>query len=119
MERSISSISVLNKRTLLGAPGIATRNKKLLGAPGIATGNKKLLGAPGIATRNKKLLGAPGIATRNKKLLSFSFAVISSDNGAMGLRELPHGGLCRLLPSCASKFDLRSIAIMILVRVHT
>ena len=26
--------------TLLGAPGLTTRNKKLLGAPGIATGSK-------------------------------------------------------------------------------
>ena len=25
-----------------------------------------LLGAPGIATRNKKLLGAPGLTTRSK-----------------------------------------------------
>ena len=30
----------------------------LLGAPGIATSNKKLLGAPGLTTRSKKLLGA-------------------------------------------------------------
>ena len=32
----------------------------LLGAPGIASRNK------GFTTRNKKLLGAPGIATRSK-----------------------------------------------------
>ena len=50
---------------LLGAPGIATRNKKLLGAPGIATRNKKLLGAPGIATRSKD-------ATRSKSNLMIS-----------------------------------------------
>ena len=31
--------------------------KTLLGAPGLTTSNKKLLGAPGIATRSKKLLG--------------------------------------------------------------
>ena len=50
---------------LLGAPGIATRNKKLLGAPGIATRSKKLLGAPGIATRSKD-------ATRSKSNLMIS-----------------------------------------------
>ena len=32
--------SLLGARTLLGAPGIATRNKKLLGAKGIATRSK-------------------------------------------------------------------------------
>ena len=32
-------------------------------------GARMLLGAPGIATRNKKLLGAPGLTTSNKKLL--------------------------------------------------
>ena len=36
---------LLGARTLLGAPGIATRNKKLLGAPALTTRNKKLLGA--------------------------------------------------------------------------
>ena len=44
-------------RTLLGAPGLITRNKKQLGAPGIATRIKKLLVAPGLSTSNKKLLG--------------------------------------------------------------
>ena len=33
---------LLGARTLLGAPGLTTRNKKLLGAKGIATRNKKL-----------------------------------------------------------------------------
>ena len=37
----------LGARTLLGAPGLTTRNKKLLGAPGIATSSKKILGARG------------------------------------------------------------------------
>ena len=60
---SLSAL-LLGARTLLGAPGRTTRNKKLLGAPGRTTRNKKLLGAPGRTTRNKKLLGAPGIATR-------------------------------------------------------
>ena len=32
--------SLLQARTLLGAPGRTTRNKKLLGAPGIATRSK-------------------------------------------------------------------------------
>ena len=32
--------SLLVARTLLGAPGLTTRNKKLLGAPGIATRSK-------------------------------------------------------------------------------
>ena len=51
----------------MGAPGIATRNKKLLGATkGIATSNKDAIRAPGIATRNKKLLGGEGVATSNK-----------------------------------------------------
>ena len=49
---------LLGARTLLGAPGIATRSI-------LATSNKKLLGAPGLTTRSKKLLGAPGIATRS------------------------------------------------------
>ena len=31
---------LLGARTLLGAPGLTTRNKKLLGAPGIATRSK-------------------------------------------------------------------------------
>ena len=36
------SVSLLGARTLLGAPGLTTRNKAtLLGAPGIATSNKK------------------------------------------------------------------------------
>ena len=59
------SSQYLVARTLLGAPGIATRNKKLLGAPGLITRNKKLLGAPGLITRSKD-------ATRNKKLLGFA-----------------------------------------------
>ena len=37
------SIQLLGARTLLGAPGIATRSKKLLGAPGRTTRSKKLL----------------------------------------------------------------------------
>ena len=37
---------LLGARTLLGAPGLTTRNKKLLGAPGIATRSKD-------ATRSK------------------------------------------------------------------
>ena len=44
---SFSGSSLLGARTLLGAPGLATRNKKLLGAKGIATnGARTLLGAP-------------------------------------------------------------------------
>ena len=38
---------------LLGAPGIATRNKKLLGTRASLLGARTLLGAPGIATRSK------------------------------------------------------------------
>ena len=33
-------------------------------------GARTLLGAPGLTTRNNKLLGAPGIATRNKDATS-------------------------------------------------
>ena len=33
-------VSTRSDRTLLGAPGLTTRNKKLLGAPGIATSSK-------------------------------------------------------------------------------
>ena len=33
-------LGVIGARTLLGAPGLTTRNKKLLGAPGIATRSK-------------------------------------------------------------------------------
>ena len=74
--------NTLGARTLLGAPGRTTSNKKLLVTKGIATNgardawtlsilfvHKKLLGAKSIATRNKKLLGAPGRTTSNKKLL--------------------------------------------------
>ena len=46
--RMLCFVSLLVTRTLLGAPGIATRNKKLLGAPGIATRKEQrasLLGA--------------------------------------------------------------------------
>ena len=51
---ALESASILTStRTLLGAPGIATRSDRtLLGAKGIATWGKE-------ATRNKKLLGAP------------------------------------------------------------
>ena len=41
---------LLGARTLLGAPGLTTRNKKLLGAKGIATNGARK------ATRGKKLL---------------------------------------------------------------
>ena len=60
---------LLGARTLLGAPGIATRSKDAtIGAPGIATRSKDAtIGAPGIATRSKDAtIGAPGIATRSK-----------------------------------------------------
>ena len=50
---------LLGARTLLGAPGLTTSNKKLLSL----LGARMLLGAPGLTTSNKKLLGAPGIAT--------------------------------------------------------
>ena len=48
-------------RTLLGAPGIATRNKKLLGAPGLTTRSKD---AAKIATSNKTSLTTSKDATR-------------------------------------------------------
>ena len=87
---------LLVTRKLLGAPGIATRNKKLLGATkGIATSHKdairgswhrrqekKLLGPKGIATTNKTPLGAPGIATRNKKRLGAK-GIATSNKGAI------------------------------------
>ena len=65
---------VLGARTLLGAPGIATRSKKLLVARCLTSSSKKLLGAkgistrspPGLSTRSKKLVGAKGVATRSK-----------------------------------------------------
>ena len=50
---------------LLGAPGIATSNKKLQEERASLLGARTLLGAPGIATSNKKS-GAKGIATRSK-----------------------------------------------------
>ena len=59
-------------RTLLGAPGIATRSKDATRNKCIASSNKcltssnkKLLETRASPTRNKKLLGAPGIATRS------------------------------------------------------
>ena len=42
-------------------------------------GARTLLGAPGLATRNKKLLGAPGIATRSKDACASSTLTIASD----------------------------------------
>ena len=53
---------------LLGAPGIATRNKDATrGLLASLLGKRTLLGAPGIAPRNKAAtIGAPGIAPRNK-----------------------------------------------------
>ena len=57
---------LLGARTLLGAPGLTTRNKKLLGAHVLTTRARTLLGTPGHTTRNKKLLGAPGLTTRSK-----------------------------------------------------
>ena len=60
--------SLLEARTLLGAPGLTTRNEKLLGTKGIATRSKDATrGAPRLTTRNKKLLGTKGIATRSKE----------------------------------------------------
>ena len=61
----------LRARTLLGAPGLTSSNKKLLGAPGLTSSNKKLLGAPGLTSSNKKLLGAPGRTTRSDRTLLF------------------------------------------------
>ena len=54
---------LLGARSLLGAPGLTTRNKKLVGA---LLGARTLLGAPGRTFSNKKLLQPPGIATRSK-----------------------------------------------------
>ena len=42
----IQRASLLGTRTLLGAPGIATRSKKLLGAKGIATRNMSFFLSP-------------------------------------------------------------------------
>ena len=54
-------------KKLLGAKGIATRNKRtLLGAPGRTTRSKKLLGtSASLLVTSALLLGAPGSATRN------------------------------------------------------
>ena len=57
-------------RTLLGAPGRTTRNKKLLGAPGIATRSKKLLGTKGIATRSKDAIRLEAIASLRGSILA-------------------------------------------------
>ena len=54
-------------RTLLGAPGIATRSKDATrGSLALLLGARTLLGAPGIAARNENATRAPGIATRSK-----------------------------------------------------
>ena len=45
LRRLEEEIPPLGARTLLGAPGIATRNKKLLGAPGLTTRNKDVEGS--------------------------------------------------------------------------
>ena len=44
----------------------------------IVLGARTLLGAPGIATRNKKLLGAPGLTTRSKDATISSYIVLQS-----------------------------------------
>ena len=49
-------IATRSDRTLLGALLLVTRT--LLGAKGLTTSNKKLLVAPGITSSNKKLLGS-------------------------------------------------------------
>ena len=41
--------------------------ERILKASAFLLGARTLLGAPGIATRSKKLLGAPGRTTRSKK----------------------------------------------------
>ena len=58
--------SLLGARTLLGAPGLTTRNKRLLGAPGIATSSKDASRLEAISSRSKD---ATRGSTRNKKLL--------------------------------------------------
>ena len=65
--------SLLGARTLLGAPGLTTRNNKLLE-------DKKLLGAPGHTTRHKKLL-------EDKKNCWSSVVLHSRASGAAGGRS--------------------------------
>ena len=57
---------LLGARTLLGALGLTTSNKKLLEQRASLLGARTLLGALGLTTSNKKLLGAKGVATRSK-----------------------------------------------------
>ena len=70
----------------------------------MSLGARALLGAPGIATRNKKLLGAPGIATRSKDaFFGFPSRFASLCGSILGLpahqRRHPHSlHLVRLVP---------------------
>ena len=43
-----------------------SKHWKLLGWRPLLLGARTLLGAPGLTTRNKNLVGAPGIASRSK-----------------------------------------------------
>ena len=55
---------------------LARSDHKSSGEPQVGTallGARTLLGAPGIATSNKKLLGAPGLTTRSKDATSGSW----------------------------------------------
>ena len=66
---AIPPAMLLGARTLLGAPGVATRSKgAIIGAPGIATRSKDATrGSWRRYTRSKgAIIGAPGIATRSK-----------------------------------------------------
>ena len=64
---------------LLVAPGlttIGTRSDQEHFGHRYERSDRTLLGAPGVATRNNKLLVAPGVTTTNKKLVvarSFNF----------------------------------------------
>ena len=62
-----STASDFDPRTLLGAPGLTTRNKKLLGAKGIATRSKDATSSSALLLGAFLLLGDPGIATRSNQ----------------------------------------------------
>ena len=82
---------LLGARTLLRAPGIATRsilttsNKKLLGAPGLTTSNKCL------TSSNKKLLGARHLTT-NRFILVTHLSRLGGHQGATHARGCANVG---------------------------
>ena len=65
---------------------------------------RTLLGAPGLTTRNKKLPGAPGIATRSKDAISWRPSLFSAFVSLMSRRVSRHGALHRFTSAATGVF---------------